>query len=218
MDYVKSRYSTKDIRGIRGRVFLTSDQGEPVLVAGEFGFGAPVTTAILEELIGLGLRRFIAVGTAASIQYEIPVGTIVVCDKAIRDEGTSYHYTKPSKYAYPSQHLRDVIVCELKKKNVPFHIGPSWTTDAPYRETKEEILRYQREGIATIDMEASALFSVAAFRDVQICSQFVVSDSIADLVYSPHLYARKTLRALERLTDTAISVLSASGGSLPDRL
>ena len=56
----------------------------------------------MEELVALGCRRFVSIGTAGSLQPDLAVGDLLVCDRAIRDEGTSYHYQPAARYSYPS--------------------------------------------------------------------------------------------------------------------
>jgi purine-nucleoside phosphorylase len=99
-----------------------------------------------------------------------------LCKKAIRDEGTSYHYTPPSKYAYPDERLTKRLEDSLKENNIEFRKAINWTIDSIFRETKKEIEQYKNEGVTTVDMEASALFAVAGVREAKIAAAFVVSD------------------------------------------
>ena len=92
----------------------------------------------------------------------------MVCEKAIRDEGTSHHYLKPSKYAYASKDMTQKIKNSLDKFKQKYFVGTSWTIDAPYRETVAEATQYQKEGVATVEMEASALFAVSQYRNVEL--------------------------------------------------
>ena len=107
----------------------------------------------LEELIAFGVKRFISIGTAGTLQKDIKVGDLIVCEKAIRDEGTSYHYLKPSKYAYASKEMTKRIKNALDALEQKYFVGTSWTIDAPYRETVVEARQYQKEGVATVEMK-----------------------------------------------------------------
>ena len=132
----------------------------------------------------------------------------MVCQKAIRDEGTSHHYLAASKYAVASQELTSQLTESLERRNVPYRLGVSWTIDAIYRETIAEAREYQQEGVATVDMEASALFSVAEYRGVEIGAMFTISDSLADLEWRPDFDSTEARRGLEALFETAWDSLS----------
>jgi len=144
--------------------------------------GAPMATIQLERLIQLGVRNFIVLGIAGSLREGVEIGDVVVGDRAVRDEGTSYHYLPPSDYAWPSptltQRLAGHLSGHLAGIRRPLHLGGTWTTDAIFRETLLEVRALADEGILTVEMEASALFSVARFRGVEIAAAFVVSDLV----------------------------------------
>ena len=148
-------------------------------VVGGFGIGAPAACVVLEGLIAFGVKRFVSVGFAGSLQPDLRIGDIVVCDKAIRDEGTSYHYLPASRYALASPEVTARLRTALEQLAIPYRLGTSWTIDAPYRETTAEIRLYQAQGVATVDMEASALFAVAAYRGVEMGALFTISDLLA---------------------------------------
>lgn len=136
------------------------------------GIGCPNAAATLEELIALGGKEFINIGSAGGLQHE----GLFVCTKALRDEGTSHHYLPPGKYSYPDKKLTKKFEDYLKDKGTKHFTGPTWTIDAPYRETKKEFEEYTRQGIMTVEMEAAALFAVATKRKIKIASAFIISD------------------------------------------
>ncbi len=187
--------------------YLLNETNNQIAVIGNFGIGAPVVITILEELIAFGVKNFISIGTAGSLQKKLKVGDIVICDKAIRDEGTSYHYLPVSKYAYASKKITENIKNSLDKLKQVYTVGTSWTIDAPYRETVAEAKQYQKEGVLTVEMEASALFSVAKYRKVNLGAIFTASDSLAELKWDPQFHNERTKRSLEILYKSAIEVL-----------
>ena len=171
-----------------GDLYLLKDTNKQIGVVANFGIGAPVAVALLEELIAFGVKKFISVGYAGTPQAHINPGDLIVCNRAIRDEGTSYHYLKPSKYAYASEKLTQIIKDTMEADNHKYIVGTSWTIDAPYRATVEEIKKYQKEEVVAIEMEAAALFSVAKVRGVEMGAMFTVSDSLADLKWDPKFH------------------------------
>ncbi len=143
------------------------------------GVGAPLVAAMLEELIALGCRKFIACGGAGVLNKEIAVGHIVVPIAAIRDEGTSYHYLAPGRDVTPSQEGIDALKRILIKHQCNYILGKTWTTDAFYRETPEKVKLRQEEGCLTVEMEAAAFFAVAQFRKVLFAQMLYGGDDVS---------------------------------------
>lgn len=180
-----------------------------VAVAGHFGVGAPAAAVMLEELIAFGARRFVSVGTAGSLRLDLPPGSLVVCDSAFRDEGASYHYLPGGAPVLPSEELTAALRAALSRRGLAHRSGPSWTTDAIYRETAEEVLMFRDQGALVVEMEASALFAVARFRGLRIASCFSVSDTLAELAWRPEFHAETTAEGLELLFAAALEALDA---------
>ena len=189
------------------KVLLFDEMDRQVGVLGNFGIGAPVATIYLEELIALGVKQVVTVGIAGSLQKQINVGDLVLCNSALRDEGVSYHYLESSKYASPSAILTGKLRNCLTRKNIAFHEGSTWTIDTPFRETIDEVKAYQAEGILTVEMEAAALFSVAKFRQIESAALFCVSDSLADFRWNPQFDAKKVKDSLQIILQVAIEGL-----------
>lgn len=130
------------------------------------GVGAPLATALMEEVIVRGCRKIIACGAAGVLDRKIAVGTILVPTAAVRDEGTSFHYSPPGRVIEADQEVVNVIEHVLQKKGIEYTKVKTWTTDAPYRETPEKIKLRKAEGCLTVEMETAAFFAVAQFRGV----------------------------------------------------
>ncbi len=192
---------------LKGRLYLLKSMGNRVGVFGGFGIGAPAVTTILELMVALGTKQFISIGAAGGLQKNLRVGDIVVCDKAVRDEGVSHHYLPSAPYSYPSPQLTEQLRQQIEKAGARYYKGGSWTIDAPYRETVEEARHYQSEGILTVEMEAAARFAVAEVRHVELAAAFVISDSLADLVWNPQFDAGEVREGLIRLYDAARACL-----------
>jgi len=170
------------------------------------GPGAPFATIVLEELAALGVRRFLILGLAGSLRPDLGAGSLVVCSKALRDEGTSYHYAKSSAYARPSPGLVTRLTRVLERNHLSYAEGPSWTTDAPYRETVAEIRRYRRAGIVTVEMEAAAVFTVAHYLGRESAALFVISDLLDEGGWEPRFH--DTREVLRRALDIAIEAVA----------
>ncbi|MEK6904857.1 MAG: nucleoside phosphorylase, partial [Nanoarchaeota archaeon] len=167
------------------------------------GIGSPNAATVMEELIALGGKEFLNIGSAGGLK---DFG-IFLCEKSIRDEGTSYHYITLGKYAYPDKGLTNRLEKQLVKNRISFQKATSWTIDAPYRETKAEIQKYKKQGVATVEMESSALFTVAQVRKVKIASAFVVSDILGDDKWDPQFDAKHVNQNLNKLFDVALECL-----------
>ncbi|MFJ6380084.1 nucleoside phosphorylase [Kitasatospora sp. NPDC092039] len=163
-------------RWTSGTLHLTD---EHVVLCSGFGRGAPAAALLLEQLIALGIRRITTVGTAAALHPGLLPGTIVVPQQAYRDEGTSHHYLPPSRTVAASPHLAGTLLSNLADTRSPVQSGPTWTTDALYRETAEEVRAYASQGVLTADMEAAGVLAVAEHRGVAAAVALVVADSLA---------------------------------------
>jgi len=205
--HILDSHPTTRYRLTVGEAHLLNDTDGRIAVVGRFGVGAPAAVIVLEALVMEGVTRFMSIGTAGTLQEHVKIGDLVVCDRAIRDEGTSHHYLPHSKYAHASEKMTARIITALKKHRRKYVIGASWTIDAPFRETVMEARHYQQEGVATVEMEASALFAVAEYRGVEMGSILAISDSLAELEWQPKFHLRKMDKTLEGLYRVALDVL-----------
>jgi uridine phosphorylase len=211
--HIEQQYDVEPVSLFAGKFYLLPGYDRRVAVSGGFGIGAPAVTTILEELIALGMRRFISVGTAGALAKGLQIGDVVVCERAIRDEGVSHHYLAPARYAHASPDLTQRLDHALRQAGMDPARGASWTIDTPYRETVEEARHYQGEGVLCVEMEAAALFAVAEHRGVEMAAAFAMSDSLADLVWNPQFHAGMTEASLNRLFAGAVEALLGDTGS-----
>ena len=187
--------------------YLEETDGK-VAIVGNFGVGAPAAVVMLEELIAFGVKRFVSVGTAGSLVLDLPPGSLLLCDGAFRDEGCSYHYLPEAELAAPDSRLTEKLGEALSARGLAYRRGPAWTTDAIYRETKDEVEFFRNKGALVAEMEAAALFSAAAFRKVQMASCFSVSDTLAEMVWRPEFHAETTKDGLKQIFEAAVATLS----------
>jgi len=206
LDYIEKNYNLTKYKAFCGDFWILKETKNNVAVFGNFGLGSPMVATRMEELIQFGIKKFISIGEAGSLQKDLKIGEIVVCNKAIRDEGVSYHYLKSSKYSYASKNLLNKIISFLQKQNISFRAGPTWTIDAIYRQTKTEIKKLQDENVLTADMEIATIFAIAQYRKVEAGAILTISDSLADLKWNPKFH--ETTKSLERIFEIAKNVLS----------
>jgi uridine phosphorylase len=130
--------------------------------------GAPFAVLIAEELFESGCRLLLSVTSAGQIVPAGPTPYFVIIDRALRDEGTSYHYAAPSEYGEADAALVASADNALKAAGVRAIVGPTWTTDAPFRETAEAIEAARQRGILAVEMEAAALYAFAQSRQCKV--------------------------------------------------
>lgn len=175
-------------------VYAVDVNGVPVATF-QPGVGASLGAALLEESIAMGCRKFIACGGAGVLRRDIAVGHLVVPTSAVRDEGTSYHYLPPGREVAASPEGVAAIERVLRRRGVPYLIGKTWTTDAPYRETPEKVRLRRAEGCLTVEMEAAAFFAVAQFRGVPFAQILYAGDDVSGLEWDHRgWHGRTTVR------------------------
>ena len=163
------------------RLYSVKREGNPrVALAGPL-LGAPQGVMVLEKLIALGANRVWVLGWCGSLQPSLTIGSLIIPTTALCEEGTSAHYQVIEEKRQTSPSLNERIEDALMKAHMPFTRGPVWTTDAIYRETEEKVTAYGKRGFLGVEMEMSALITVAAYRSVELAGLLVVSDELASL-------------------------------------
>ena len=165
---------------------------------------SPNVVCAIEELRVCGVKNFFNIGIAGSISDILNIGDVVLCKKAIRDEGTSYHYLKPRKFVNASKNLFSFLEEEFESNKIKFKAGYCWTTDAPYRETYSQIKKYRKKGVLCVDMETSAVFSVSEFYNLKSISVFVISDKLSRNQWEHKFDSRIIDNSLEKVLSLLI--------------
>lgn len=202
------RYRHVKVDGFFGDFHLLRTHGQPIGVLQPVGPGAPIIAAVLEELIAFGVRRFISIGLAGGLQSDLHSGDIVIADRALRDEGTSYHYLPPARSVEADPALTQQIASALSARRIAQVSGASWTTDAPYRETRRQVETFRAEGVKTVEMEAAAMFAVGQRLSVPTAAVFVIGDRLADLIWQPPTDARVLEQSLKTVAEISATTLS----------
>jgi len=141
--------------------------GETVGLIGR-AVGSSFAVLVAEELFASGCRFLISLTSAGQIVPSEPPPYFVIIDKALRDEGTSYHYAPPAEYAEADVQLVAAASEATSSIKPACVIGSSWTTDAPFRETEEAIEAARSRGILAVEMEAAALYAFANAKGARV--------------------------------------------------
>lgn len=173
-----------------------------------FGVGAPAMAMALEVLIALGVKEFVLIGLAGSLQPEVLAADLVLCDGALADDGISAHYV-PEEFIRPAAVLTKKLDGVLHRASLDHHTGPTWTTDAIFRETAEEVGHYQKKNILTVEMEASAFFAICTQKKVKAAAAFVISDELFRLKWEPHFGEKPIFQHLYALYHAAVKTLTS---------
>lgn len=156
------------------------------------GVGAPLSAGLLEEAIAYGCKKFIACGGCGVLEKDIAVGHLIVVSGAIRDEGVSYHYLPPARELPADQRGINSLIDTLNERGLPYRIGKTWTTDAPYRETANKIRRRREEGCLTVEMESASLIAVAQFRNVIFGQVLYGGDDLSGLEWDSRAWQSRS--------------------------
>ena len=132
-------------------------------------------------------------------------------DRRCRQHLCLHHYLEPARYSHAAPGVVDALRRALGERGKKCVVGPSWTTDAPYRETASEVREYQKEGVLAVEMEAAALFAVAEYRGAEMGVVLAISDSLADLKWDPMFHDGRTKDALNTAFEVALDVLHPPG-------
>lgn len=142
--------------------------------------GAAASAQILDTLVSCGCRKVIAVGSCG-VLADLPEDAFIVPVKALRAEGTSYHYLEASRYIELDREPVSVIEETFRKHGLSFVTCTTWTTDGFFRETKDMVLYRLEEGCSVVEMECAALAACCRKREAQFGQFLFTADSLANV-------------------------------------
>jgi len=141
--------------------------------------GASFAVLVAEQLFVSGCRLLVSMTSAGQIVEHAPPPYFILIDRALRDEGTSYHYLPPAEFAVAEEGLVAAAMEECSALAQPLHRGASWTTDAPFRETAAAIEGCRARNILAVEMEAAGLYAFARARNKPILCFAHVTNQMA---------------------------------------
>jgi len=142
--------------------------------------GAASAAEMIEILIAGGVKTVLAAGSCG-VLADIPENEFIIPERALRDEGTSYHYVPASRFIELDRDMTDTLCRCFDRRGIPYRRTATWTTDGLFRETQEKVRARLSEGCEAVDMECSALAAVCRYRGVRFAQFFFTADSLADV-------------------------------------
>ena len=158
--------------------------------------GAPACVGCFEDIIPMGAKRIILLGNCGVLDRSIDDCGIIIPTRAIRDEGTSYHYAPESDYIDVNKQYVDLFKAVLESHGYPYTMGTTWTTDAFYRETRGKIACRKEMGAICVEMECAAVQAMCDFRGVEFFQFLYAGDNLDHSQWDP-----RSLSGMARLDD-----------------
>ncbi len=180
--------------------------GEKRLAIYKTTMGAPMTVALMEEVIALGGRNFVFFGSCGTLDSSIPAGHLIVPTWAYRDEGTSYHYMPVWEGDYveiPTASQTAHIISSMGLFPIETKV---WTTDGIYRETSDNMKKRIKDGCRAVDMECSAIMAAAKFRSIKAWQFLYAEDNLDGIEWQPRTMGSVPTSASELYLRVAVEI------------
>lgn len=161
------------------KVYILHEEKEDICLVQSL-IGAAAATQTLDSLVSAGCRKVIAVGSCG-VLADLPENAFLVPTKALRDEGTSYHYLPASRYIELDKEPITAIEDTFKRHNLPFTPCTTWTTDGFFRETKDMVSYRLEEGCQVVEMECAALAACCRKRGASFGQFLFTADSLSNV-------------------------------------
>ena len=142
--------------------------------------GAPAAVQLLEWLIAYGVEKVLTFGTSGALN-DLPENEMFLVKRAIRDEGTSFHYMRPGQFIDLDRDFLNQVEDVLSELNLKYDEITTWTTDGFFRETPKKVAQFRQLGASTVEMECVALAACAKFRKVDFAQILFTADTLADM-------------------------------------
>jgi DeoD family purine-nucleoside phosphorylase len=202
LDDVVQRNSERGLLGYTGEW-----EGRPVSVQGT-GMGCPAATIVFEELIQLGVKRLLRVGTCGGLQPHHALGDLIVALTAVPSDQTAVHLVGGEPHCpTASWELIHGSVHVAKEMGQPMHVGPIVSSDLFYNPDAGQYERWSKRGVLGVEMEASALFTIGALRGVQTGCLLTVSDIVVEGEFK-RISDEELRAAVDRMTRVALATVT----------
>lgn len=170
--------------------------------------GAPQAAMVLETLGRRGVGTFASLGWCGAIQPGIDWGDIILPESAFSEEGVSPLYreetgSEPGADPGLTARLQQV----MDRRGMDYRTGRIWSTDAPFRETREKVTLHARAGVSGVDMETSAVMAVARFRNLAWTGLLVVSDKLWTEKWHPGFHSPELKSGLKTAAEAIVELM-----------
>jgi DeoD family purine-nucleoside phosphorylase len=204
--YLESVAERNKERGMLG--FTGEYQGRPVSVQAT-GMGCPSAAIVMEELVQLGVKRFLRVGTCGGLQQDLQLGDLIVAITAVPADGTARHYVGGEPHTPTADwELVHAAVHAAKELDQPVRVGPIASSDTFYDPDPGRHRRWSERGVLGVEMEAAVLFTVGALRGVQAGCLLTVSDIVIGEQFT-RISDVDLRSAVDRMTRVALATVTA---------
>jgi DeoD family purine-nucleoside phosphorylase len=193
-------------RGLLG--FTGTWEGKSISVQGT-GMGCPSATIVFEELVQLGVKRLLRVGTCGGLQPDHALGDMIVALSAVPADSTAMHLVGGEPHCpTASWDLIHEAVHVAKTTDQKLRVGPIVSSDLFYNPDEEQYERWSKRGVLAVEMEAAALFTIGALRGVQAGCLLTVSDIVVDGEFT-RISDDELRAAVDRMTRIALATATA---------
>ena len=204
--YLDNAVQRNDERGLLG--YTGEWEGHPVSVQGT-GMGCPGATIVFEELIQLGVKKLLRVGTCGGLQAHHQLGDLIVALTAVPADATAVHLVANEPHCpTASWELIHGAVHAAKEMRQPMHVGPIVSSDLFYNPDEGQYERWSKRGVLAVEMEAAALFTVGALRGADAGCLLTVSDIVVEGVFT-RISDEELRAAVDRMTRVALATVTA---------
>jgi DeoD family purine-nucleoside phosphorylase len=194
-------------RGMLG--FSGTFQGHPVSVQAT-GMGSPSAAIVFEELVQLGVKRLVRIGTCGGLQPDMKLGDLVIAISAVPADATATHIVGGEPHAPTADwELVHGAVHAARELDRPVRVGPIVTSDVFYNPDGGQYARWSDRGILAVEMEAAVLFTLGALRKVQAGCLLTVSDVVVEGEFV-RISDEEMRRAVDGMTELALRTVTAS--------
>ncbi|MBQ4513414.1 MAG: nucleoside phosphorylase [Anaerolineaceae bacterium] len=161
------------------KIYVLHDEDEDICLV-QSPIGAAASAQVLDTLVSCGCMKVIAVGSCG-VLADIPENAFIVPVRALRAEGTSYHYLPASRYIELDEEPVLAVEETFKRFDLPFVTCTTWSTDGFFRETKDMVKYRLEEGCSVVEMECSALAACCRKRGAKFGQFLFTADSLANV-------------------------------------
>jgi 5'-methylthioadenosine phosphorylase/purine-nucleoside phosphorylase len=198
-----------EVNSERGMLGYTGTfEGKPVSVQSS-GMGCPSAAIVIEELVQLGVKKILRVGTCGGLQPDLAIGDLIVALSASPADATASRYVGNEPHA-PTADFRLVheLVHQAKHLGKPVRVGPIVSSDVFYQPDPAQATRWSERGTLAIEMEAAVLFTLGGLRKIQTACTLVVSDVIVEGEFV-RISDEEMTRAVDEMTELALHAVTA---------